>query len=246
MSFQYMKAFPQSLMKSEFLQIALLTLLVGGTGFTFFRIWTGEISQRQSSTPSLPKQIDLNSWQFIGSRSLPFPPKEAVKGLTNILNSGRLYQYRRSGMPLTVELWTVENTNGDVQSYIDAYAQQKIPPGRQDFYIRYRRGIGFYGIILSEGYIYLSSCINLTGESTFSISQFTQARFQRDLTFPQLSNWILGKKPIFNKQCLWSHLRMPKTSQNLKNTSILEATWFNLYQEWRLNNSSLGKSAIHL
>jgi cyanosortase A-associated protein len=220
-------------MKSEHLRFSLLAFLLVATGLTLIEVWTGALPSLETKTPSLPKKIDLDGWQFKSSNVLPFPNKERLERLTSILQQGRLYRYQRHATPLTVELWAIKNTNGDVSAYIDAYAQKNIAPGRQRPDLRYRSGIGFYGIIETEDRRYLSSCINATGESTFSISQFTGARFQRDLTLSQITNWILGQKPLFKKQCLWSHFSMPKTVQETKEVSILETTWFNFYQWWR-------------
>jgi cyanosortase A-associated protein len=224
-------------MKSERLQLGVLMLLFGATGFTLIKIWTNPLPSLQSTTPSLPKQINLDGWEFKNSKVLSLPPQDRLERLTSILQQGRLYQFQRREVPLTVELWTVENTNGDVSAYMDAYAQKTIAPGRQRPDLRYRNGIGFYGIIETQDRRYLSSCINATGESTFSVSQFTQARFQRDLTLSQLINWILGQKSLFRKQCLWTHFSIPRVSQAKKEISILETTWFNWFQWWRSRDS---------
>jgi cyanosortase A-associated protein len=222
-------------MKSERLRIGLLALLLGATALTLIEIWTNALSPLQSTTPPLPKQINLDGWQFKSSRVLPLPSQERLERLTSVLRRGRLYRYQRREVPLAVELWTVENTNGDVSAYIDAYAQKTIAPGRQRPDLRYRSGIGFYGIIETKDRRYLSSCINAMGESTFNVSQFTEARFQRDFTLPQIANWILGQKSLFKKQCLWSHFSIPSTGQADKEISILETTWFSWYQWWRSN-----------
>jgi cyanosortase A-associated protein len=223
-------------MKSERLQLGLLAFLFSATALVLIKIWTGTLSLPQSATLLLPEQLNLDGWQFKSSRALPLPDKERLERITSLLRYGRLYQYRRREMPLIVELWTVENTNGDIAAYIDAYAQRPIAPGRQRPELRYRSGIGFYGIIETENRRYLSSCINATGESTFSVSQFTQARFQRDLTLSQIANWMLGQKTLFKKQCLWSHFSIPNTNLETKEISILEQTWFNWYRWWRSND----------
>jgi cyanosortase A-associated protein len=224
-------------MKSERLRLGLLALLLGATGFTLIEIWTSTLRSPQSNTSLLPQQIDLEGWQFKSSIALLFPNKERLERITSVLQQGRLYQYQRRGIPLTVELWTIGNTNGNVSAYVDAYAQRPIAPGRQRADLRYRSGIGFYGILNTKDRRYLSSCINATGESTFNISQFTQARFQRDLTLSQVLSWILGQKSLFKKQCLWSHFSIPNTGRTDKEISILEKAWFNWNQWWHLNNS---------
>jgi cyanosortase A-associated protein len=224
-------------MKSERLKLGLLALLFGATSLTLIKIWTDAQPSLQSKTPPLPKQIDLDGWQFKSSSGLPLPSKERLERITSLLQQGRLYQYQSREVPLTVELWTIENTNGDVSAYIDAYAQKTIAPGRQHVDPRYRSGIGFYGILETEDRRYLSSCINATGESTFNISQFTQARFQRDLTLPQIANWILGQKSLFKKQCLWSHFSIPNTGHAEKEILTLETAWINWHRWWRSNNS---------
>ncbi len=222
-------------MKSERLKLGLLAFLFSATSLTLIEIWTDERPSLQSKTPPLPKQIDLDGWQFKNSSVLPFPNKERLERITSLLQQGRLYQYQRREVPLTVELWTIENTNGDVSAYIDAYAQKTIAPGRQHVDLRYRRGIGFYGILETEDRRYLSSCINVIGESTLNISQFTQARFQRELTLPQITNWILGQKSLFRKQCLWSHFSILNTGHAEKEISTLETVWFDWHQWWHSN-----------
>jgi cyanosortase A-associated protein len=220
-------------MKSERLRLGLLVLLFAATGFTLIKIWTDALPPLQSTTTPLPNQINLDGWQLKNSSALPFPAQDRLERLTSRLRQGRIYQFQRREMPLTVELWTVENTNGDVSAYIDAYAQKPIAPGRQRPDLRYRSGVGFYGIVETKDRRYLSSCMNATGESTFSVSQFTQARFQRDLTLSQLINWILGQKSLFRKQCLWSHFSVANTNQLKKEILILETAWFRWFQWWR-------------
>ncbi len=225
-------------MKSEHLRLGLLAFLLFTTGFTLIKIWTDTLPSTQSTSAPLPKQIDLDKWQFKSSVALPLPDKERLDRITSILKQGRLYRYQRRKMPLTVELWTIENTNGNVSAYIDAYAQQPIAPGKQQPDLRYRSGVGFYGIIDTKDRRYLSSCINATGESTFDVSQFTQARFQRDLTLHRGLAWILGQKSIFKKQCLWSHFSVPHAGETKKEISILEKSWFDWNQWWQSERSS--------
>jgi cyanosortase A-associated protein len=216
--------------KRELFKLGLLALLLGATGFTLFKVWTGEgISQPQKPV-SLPQRLALQDWNFISSQMLPVPNNEAVGRLTSVLGGGRLYQYQQQQLLLTVELWQVKNTNGDVPAYIDAYAQQRIATGRQQAEVRYRTGMGYYGIIQAADRTVLSSCINATGEATFSISQFSQARFQRDLSLARIAEWIVGQDTLLRKQCLWSHLSIANTNKNLRFDSILEKTWFNLQE----------------
>jgi cyanosortase A-associated protein len=216
---QFEKKLPESRMKSERLRLVLLTLLLCATGFTLIK-------------------IDVGEWQFKSSVALPLPDKERLERITSILQQGRLYRYQNREMPLTVELWTIENTNGNVSAYIDAYAQRPIVPGKQQPDLRYRSGVGFYGIIETKDRRYLSSCINATGESTFDVSQFTQARFQRDLTLHRVLAWILGQKSLFKKQCLWSHFSIPSKGETQKEISILEKSWFDWNQSWKSERSS--------
>lgn len=221
-------------MKSETLRTSLVALLVGATALTLIKLWTGAPKQ-QSNTSLLPGQINLQGWQFKESHPLTFPSKERLERITSILKHGRLYQYQQGKVPLRIEVWTIQNTNGDVSAFIDAYAQQPIPPGRQRSEIRYRSGIGFYGITAADNRLYLSSCINATGESTFTISQFTQARFQRDVALSKIMGWLLEQRSLFQKQCVWSHLSIPSTAQKAKDVLALEGAWSNWQQWWRLH-----------
>jgi cyanosortase A-associated protein len=217
--------------KYEFLRLSLLVLLCGATVLTLFKIWT---SDRNSPPPLnaslLPEQINLQGWRFMDSRQLPLPTNEGVQRLTSHLRAGRLYQYRQGKLPLTVELWVIENTNGDVPAFIDSYAQQVIASGRQQVDVRYRKGVGFYGVLKTTNRLYLSSCINATGETTFNVTQFSQARFQRDLGLLRIVKWIFGQETLLQRKCLWSHLGIVNTNQNIKNDSVLENIWFDLYR----------------
>jgi cyanosortase A-associated protein len=222
------------MMKNETLRVGLVALLVGATGLTLIKLWT-DVSKPQSNTSLLPEQINLQGWKFKESHPLNFPSKERLERITSILERGHLYQYQQGKVPLKIELWTIQNTNGDVSAFIDAYAQQPIPPGRQRSEVRYRSGVGFYGITAADNRLYLSSCINTTGESTFTISQFTQARFQRDFDLSKITGWLLEQGSLFQKQCVWSHLSIPSTAQKAKEVLTLEGAWFNWQKWWRLH-----------
>ena len=215
--------------KTEF-KLGLLALLLGATGLTLFTVWTHGSKTQPQNHVTLPQRLELQNWNFVSSRALPFAHNEAIGRLTSVLVSGQLYQYQLQKTPLTVELWLINNANGDVPAYIDAYAQERIATGRQQSEMRYRPGIGHYAIIQSANRTSLSSCINATGETTFSISQFSQARFQRDLSLNRLMGWIVGQETLLRKQCLWAHLSIANVAQKPTINSVLEKTWFNLYK----------------
>ena len=77
--------------------------------------------------------------------------------------------------------------------------------------------MGFHGIFKYDNKVYLPSCINRTGESTFTDAQYTHNQnVQRTLL------WLIGYKDLFEKACLWTLISSPVAS-NLDSAALAKA-----------------------
>lgn len=170
---------------------------------------------------TFPSVVPLPGWQKLLSA-----PLAVVKEHPDYL-SGRSYQYTKAGVPLTIEMRYLNDTSGEVKSLLERYTS--IPSSPK---LRYRAGIGFYGVFTHQQKAYLSSCINPGGGSTVTQKQFNQNRHTNDVQVNRLLRWLLGQEKLEDKRCLWTHLSMPLESSPSEAYQVLETTWFAWYQWW--------------
>jgi cyanosortase A-associated protein len=137
------------------------------------------------------------------------------------------YQYIHQGLPLDIEMRYVKT--GDVNQLIRKYTKIS-----SSAVVRHRESIGYYGLGVEQQRAYLSACINLQGNSTFTNTQFNQNQQQKEQHRQPFLSWLLGQEQLIkDKRCLWAHLSIP-----LKNSSpeaayqVLETAWFSWYQYW--------------
>ncbi|MCP6760482.1 MAG: cyanoexosortase A system-associated protein [Fischerella sp. CENA71] len=172
-----------------------------------------------SEAPSLPQ------WQLKSTKALP----QNIQDYSELL-AQKNYQYMHKDLPLDIEMRYVKI--GDVNQLIRKYTKIS-----SSAVVRQKEGIGYYGLGFEEQKAYLSACINLYGNSTFTNTQFDQNQQQRKQPWQRLLPWLLGREQLReHNPCLWAHLSVP-----LKNSSpeaayqVLETAWFSWYQYWHSN-----------
>lgn len=201
--------------------------------------WIGAVSvlvrinlRPKSSTSNLaafnfPSTVPLRDWQFKTSSVIPplskkiFPKPLAQKKYQ--------YQHQRDRLTLNVEMRYLPIENGSITLFIKDYTQIKSVPK-----VRYRPGVGYYGIGVEGTQAYLSTCINPRGEATFSDAQFKQNRYKYDFQASRLLAWLIWDEPLLDRRCLWTHFSLP--IDNLSPTEAyryLETSWFDWYGWWK-------------
>jgi cyanosortase A-associated protein len=186
------------------------------------------VAQKQNP---LPETVSMQDWQFVNSTPTK-PHKEAP--------FGRQYRYQQGDRPLDVELQYM-TSDGNVSRYLFVYTPVRTANAAMK--IRYKPGVGHYGVLSHKGNAYLSACVNPRGESTVTEQQFTQNRYTYDLQASRLLPWLLGKESLIDRRCLWTFMSTPvKVNSNAGTATAtevayktLETTWFSWNKWWQSN-----------
>ena len=148
------------------------------------------------------------------------------------------YRYVRKKSNVGLEIRYLSNTRGDVVSYLHRYTEIT-PEALHKFKISQFKGIGHHILFHDRDWAYLSSCISPRSLSSVNPKQFSQYRYQNDLTLKVAWEWLLGKASIRDRRCLWINLSTPLVANPQNAYDILESTWKEIYQWWLPNFPSL-------
>jgi cyanosortase A-associated protein len=169
-----------------------------------------------------PETVPLSEWQLNTKYSQPTSTKDD----SNLI-AQKHYQYTQKNVPLDIEMRYV--TIFDVSQLLKEY--NLISSSAE---VRQRQKVGYYGLGVDKGRAYLSACINPHGSSTFTSQQFSQNRSLYDRPWQRLLPWLMGKKPIEDKRCLWTHLSIPVNNSSPESAyKKLENVWFSWHQWWQ-------------
>lgn len=189
---------------------------------------------KRAVTPAplvFPVKVPLAGWQSSGSRPLANHVVKHQKYL-----SGRLYQYRKKGLPITIEMLYVIENSGNVMGFISNYTSIPSSAIRVSSRTeRHQAGVGYYMLFTHQQRAYLTSCINPRGDSTISLPQFQQNRYTYDIQFSSLLRWLFSQENIRDLRCLWVHMSVPlSTALPEQVYPMLEDAWVPWYRSWRL------------
>ncbi|MFM7579855.1 MAG: archaeosortase/exosortase family protein [Microcystaceae cyanobacterium] len=215
-------------------------------------IWPEGVARR-IATYQFPEAITLNHWQM--ERSEPLSTQamgffiEIKEGETltperiqqeqtqqknvNILMEGRRYVYQQNQTPLDSVLTYVININNNATiphlndpDFVDSGYQAQLkklkpqPP---------------YMITTGKEKTHLTSCITVQGQSVVTNYDFARVSRIRDtLLNPQnFVEWLLGKRLMWDRRCVWVHLASPTANPNAE--SSLVSVWEQLQNYWQQN-----------
>lgn len=185
-------------------------------------------SNRTASSFIFPIAVPLPQWQLSSSRTLADSITKGPKSL-----SGKHYQYIQKDLTLDIEMRYMVKTHGNVKSFIEKYYSLPLSSGQLRMVLRQHEGIGSHHLFTYQQRAYLSTCINSSGGSTVSASQFNRNRLVYDLRLSRLFPWLLGQGFVRDRRCLWTHLSIPlKNSSPEEEYRILETVWESWYQWW--------------
>ncbi|RAM51386.1 MAG: cyanoexosortase A system-associated protein [Hapalosiphonaceae cyanobacterium JJU2] len=172
-----------------------------------------------------PEAPPLSQWQLKSTKAFPHDIQDDSELLAQ-----KNYQYMRQGLPLDIEMRYVKT--GDVNQLIRKYTKIS-----SSALVRKKEDIGYYGLGIEQQKAYLSACINLHGNSTFTNTQFKQNQRQIEQPWQRLLPWLLGREQLReNNHCLWAHLSVPLNNSSPQATyQILETAWFYWYKYWHYN-----------
>ncbi|MGJ5673759.1 MAG: cyanoexosortase A system-associated protein [Nostochopsis sp.] len=170
----------------------------------------------------VPEVSPLPQWQLKSSKALP----DEIQDNSELL-AQRNYQYIRKDLPLDIEMRYVEI--GDVNQLIRKYTKISSPA-----VVRQKEGIGYYGLGVEKQKAYLSACINMHGNSTFTNTQFNQNQQPKNQPWERLLPWLLGREQLReDKRCLWAHLSIPLNNYSPEAAyQVLETAWVSWYKYW--------------
>ena len=220
------------------IQISLLGLIGLSVfmvlGKVMFTPMIGMPRQSSLATFDFPTTVSLDSWQSVDSRALDQLPRDRRD--QQRLLSAKLYEYKKNGVPLDIEMRYTLETSGNIIGFLTSYTSipaAVIQPSLRDE--RHRQGIGYYVLFEHQQRVYLTSCINSKGGSTVTLPQFRHNRYAYDLHIERLFHWLVEGKGIRDDRCLWVNMSVPLSQRedHKKVNAILEAAWFPWFDWWQ-------------
>ncbi|MDB9489082.1 cyanoexosortase A system-associated protein [Dolichospermum circinale CS-534/05] len=181
-----------------------------------------------------PQQIPLPGWQLTASEPVSVSQKQnkeiEADNKQEIL-SGQIYHYQSSGQSLTVNLYYIPSSLGDIRSY---YGQFSYLPDLPKLIkpLEKVNPKGHHLQFSSEENHYLTACINSMGKSTATVSQFIAYFYRPYLNPSQWLNLFNGKQTLRDKRCVWGQLALSKADGS---EAELEAVWQALLSYWQGN-----------
>jgi cyanoexosortase A len=147
--------------------------------------------------------------------------------------SARLYLYNRGNESIRITLRYIVNTFGDVKSYyiktfenlpqIESHQQVQ---DTENYYLQFS----------SQGQQYQTACLNVDGKTTVTGPQFVSYFRQGYINPTKLFQWLIGKRLLQDRRCLWIELSTPSTPpQSTLTDSERRQVWQTLVDYWRSN-----------
>lgn len=205
-------------------RVSFLAVTFGGAILVLGKLILFPSAVKPQFTPFIfPEKVPLPQWQFIESRPIPEPKQKPPE-----LFSQKYYRYRQNDQQLDIKMHYL------IVEYVP-FNNQTWTPISSSGVVRQRKGVGFYGLGVTQQRAYLSSCINPRGGSTFTNEQFNQNRYLYDLRPQYFLSWLLGKNSLLDRRCLWVNLSVSlKGSSPESGYQVLENAWFDWYQWWQI------------
>jgi cyanosortase A-associated protein len=189
----------------------------------------------------LPTSINLPHWQLKNTTVQPLVSTVAgedgenhdqggqtpIQGNSDFPLDQRSYLYQRGKHSLILNLRYVINTLGDVKSYYSTVFEG-LP--QIDDAIEIKEADNYRLEFSNVDRQYVTACLNVKGKTMVSEAQFV-TDFRQDYAKPlKLLDWLLGKRLLQDRRCLWIELSTPKLSVSY---SEMIETWQFLIDYWR-------------
>jgi cyanosortase A-associated protein len=91
----------------------------------------------------------------------------------------------------------------------------------------------YYLEFSSQGQQYKTACLNVEGKTTVTGIQFVSYFRQGYINPTKLLEWVLGKRLLQDRRCLWMELSSPK--QSILTDAERLIIWQTLVDYWRSN-----------
>ena len=209
------------------LQTILLGITTVAVTFTLGKsIINPEVTSARFTDYKFPESIALSQWESSSSKPVESYLTPSISGK---FISGKHYRYRQNEKSLEIEMRYIVDTNGDLKTFITNRTGELSPGLRSD------GADGFYSVYVDGDKVNLSACINPSGGSTVTDDGFRRNRMLYDNHLKQIVPWLLGKRELRDKRCLWTHLSMAldRDVSIEENYRVLETVWFDWYDLWK-------------
>ena len=188
---------------------------------------------------NFPDEISLPGWQpssgnlhqhFHKNKLQTIPGKSYRYTQDNSVVNTLIGHTEKKSASLSVNIQIHYLTTGhDVKTLLEKYTS--LP--HQSLKVLEREDIGFYGLLIHQNQLHLSSCITPQGSNIVSKAKFYQNYPAFQLFSDRLTFWLLGEKPLVENICLWSHLSIPIADSSPERAYLtLEKIWVSWYQHW--------------
>ena len=181
------------------------------------------LAGRQFSSGNLHQHFHENKLKTIPGKSYRYTKDNSV------VNASIRYTAETS-VPSSVNIQMhYISTGHDVKTLLEKYTS--LP--HQSLKVLEQEEIGFYGVLIHQDQLHLSSCITPQGSSIVSNAKFYQSYPAFQLFSDRLVFWLLGEKPLVENVCLWSHLSIPLADSSPDRAYLtLEKIWVSWYEHW--------------
>lgn len=180
---------------------------------------------------SLPDTFSLPGWKAQPTQSIS-PPLSNSK--YNRILSGQRYSYRQGERSLQIAVRYVVETEGDIGQLMadSSELSNNMPNSFEDR----QSSNGFYRLFTHQNQAYLESCLNLNRYNTVTPIQFRQNAYVQALQSQQWLGWLMSKRPLLERRCLWIQISTPILERNVQAAQVtLEQSWEILVASWRLH-----------
>jgi cyanosortase A-associated protein len=195
-----------------------------------------------SSAIGLMMPVQLPGWQSIGLPTLEAFHAEVQFNAAKKAASIVRHRYQHKNLTLSMESQMIKG-DGDISRLISVYSSIQSGSSKLLAGQRFNPQVGHYSVLTGKGKIYLTACINPTGNSTVTEPQFRQARF-KSFHPAQVAEWFFNQAPLVDDRCLWTLMSItlpPKNDavttpeQTKQAYQQLEQAWIDWYQWWKEN-----------
>lgn len=205
-----------------------LSTLVGVAVALIGSVAVPQTGRRSVRPYQFPEAIPLARWEHIHSQPIPFPAQDR-QGHDRVMAAQR-YTYKSTGKSagITVEIkaFYIVGTLGNVKGFVEQWAPvngdktqetqaRQSQETIQNWMPQSLEG-GSYGLFTDGNWVYLSSCVNPRGGSTWTDEEFLHNRHQFDIRLKRLLPVLLGQESLRDRRCVWSHLAMPTRGQSVE------------------------------
>lgn len=176
-----------------------------------------------------PDTVPLEGWKQINSQEIQ------SKNQDHRFLNGHHYQYQQNQQQLDVKVWYLSRTNGDVNTFFQENIAT-LPTTQSKLTLNQDPELGFYGLGATPDRVYLSACINPSGKSTLTTSQFHTNLNTYNIKLSRVLLWLFGPYELRDQRCIWTVLSMPLESATATDIyPTLKTAWFDWYQWWQPN-----------